>query len=840
MDIFTEQIRERIEGEISKAEGNELFFVATMSEDGVVGDVRVVARGNEYSVPSIIDSAKHGDVVIHNHPSGNLTPSDPDIAMAAIFGNRGVGFFIIDNDATHRYVVVEPFAQRTLIPLDEKEISDLLGPKGKISSQMGDSYELREEQLEMAEIVSRAFNENTISLVEAGTGTGKTFAYLIPSALWAIRNGERVVISTNTINLQEQLVEKDIPLLKKGLIGADFKYSLVKGMGNYICMLRVDAVKDGQSELFEDEEKETLRDLYDWSKATVDGSLSDLNYTPPNDVWEKVRAESESCLRVRCPHYNDCFFYKARREMASAEILIANHHLVFSDLSIKKSTDTGEYGILPPYRRVIFDEAQHIEDSATSHFGTSVTKFGLIRLLRKLKRKGRRGDLKGLIYHILSLSAKLESVMRKGILNAFIETTNEIVSPSVDKAEESVREAFDELFRFGSQSQNQSGNGSSGSEFKLRVTDKLIDSGNWDKMENAFNDLRRRLVELEGGLKTLCDLLSEYESENEVAKALVEFKGIYNKVRFMAQAVASFFSGDEDGNVRWIEGRMRGDTIISGFGLSPLNVSEVLEERLYSGCDTVVMTSATMTVNKDFGFFKSRLGLEENERTTESSLPSPFDFQKQALLTVPRDVPEPNDRQFTKAISPMILEALNVTHGNALILFTSYGMLGKVFDDLSESLDTLGILSLKQGALPRGRLLDEFKQNKNSVLFATDSFWEGVDVPGEKLKLVIITRLPFRVPTEPVIEARVEHLESEGINSFLEYTIPQAVLKFKQGFGRLIRSRSDRGAVLVFDKRISTKRYGRLFIESLPDCNVFVDVWENVLDNLNNFFSNKD
>ncbi len=830
-NCFSEKAREQIAEAIKESSGNEVFFVGFPDENGIIDGVRVAARGNDYSVPAIVHSAKSGEVVIHNHPSGDLTPSDEDIHMAGVFGNLGVGFYIVNNGVSNVYVVVEPFEKEELKKLNTEEMKKILLPEGEIAKAMSSQYELRPEQLDMVEAVTSAFNDGLISLIEAGTGTGKTLAYLIPAIHWSLLNSERIVVSTNTINLQEQLTQKDIPLVHRSL-SEEFKYSLVKGMGNYLCLLRAETVTDGLLDLAEDEEIDTLRSIVEWSKVTQDGSLSDLKFNPPEGVWDKVDAESESCLRARCPHYSRCFFYKARRELSSSQILVVNHHLLFSDLSIRGATEESETGILPAYKNVIFDEAHHIVDAATSHFGMRTTKYGIIRMLRRLKRRGGGGEMKGLIFYTASLTTKLQKYFRKGILSTVLRRVEEILSPQVDRVEEYVRDAFDALYYF-VVPMIKEGNSE---EISLRITDELREKEGWEEIDKKFSLLRIRLKELHEEVKAFVDVLADYEIEPDVARVLVEFKGIANKLDFYSDVIRSFLDSEEDGYVRWVEGRMRGGEIISGIGLSPLDVSPQLKEKLYSRCRTVVMTSATLAVKKSFNFLKSGLGLEENERVSEFILPSPFNYKEQALLAIPTDIPEPVERGYSEKLPPIIMEAVKASRGNALILFTSYSLLDAVYKKIGEELGEIGIIPLKQGSLPRARLLDRFRVEDNSVLFATDSFWEGVDVPGDALRLVVIARLPFRVPTEPIIEARVEHMESQGINSFIEYTVPVAVLKFKQGFGRLIRTKTDRGAVLVLDKRIITKHYGKFFLDSLPKCKKVTGLAKDMIKELKLFF----
>lgn len=833
-EFLSTRAKNSIRISIEEASGNEVFFVGSFTEGTIIDEVRVVARGNNDSVPAVIDSAMPGEVVIHNHPSGNLTPSEQDIRIASVFGNEGIGFYIVDNEASRVYVVVEPFSEREIEALETDKLREFLLPGGGIARLMGDKFELRDEQLAMLETVAGAFNGNLVSLIEAGTGTGKTLSYLIPAAAWSLLNGERVVISTNTINLQEQLIEKDIPLVHEAF-GGEFNYSLVKGMGNYLCLLRTETVNEGLFEIADDDEVGTITDILEWAKITDDGSLSDLSFTPPDDVWDKVSAESDSCLRARCPYYSRCFFYKSRREIASSQLLVVNHHLLFSDLSIKGASEKSDAGILPPFRRVVFDEAHHITDAATSHFGMRATKYGIIRVLRRMKRKGKGGEQKGLIYYSASLAARLVKIARKGIVNDVLRRVEQNLSPRTDAAEQYTADAFDALYNFALSLMQEKEPESQ--EVSIRITESAFSREGWEDIDRKFSVLRIRLKELHEEIKSFTDFLLDYEGENDFARLIVEFRGVANKLDYYSDVISTFLSAEDDGYVRWVEGRAGRGAIVSGLGLSPLDISQQLKERLYSRCDTVVMTSATMAVRKEFEFIKSGLGLFDEPRVSELILPSPFDYKEQLLLSIPTDVPEPGTKEYSRVITPLILDAVKASRGNALILFTSYSLLDSVYRQIHGELESSGILTLKQGALPRGRLLDRFRLEDGSVLFATDSFWEGVDVPGSALRLVVITRLPFRVPTEPIIEARVEHMESMGINSFTDYSVPVAVLKFKQGFGRLIRTRSDRGVVLVLDRRIISKFYGRYFLDSLPECGRLMASSDEVLSGLEKFFA---
>jgi ATP-dependent DNA helicase DinG len=829
---FNEEVIQKIQTEIHTASGNEVFFVGNFDEDFIINEIRVLARGNEYSVPAIIDSASAGQVVFHNHPSGNLTPSDQDIHLASIFGNNGVGFLIINNSVTNIYSVVEPFRKKEYLALDISELEKLLMPKGPVAKKLGKNFEHRKEQIKVLNETARSFNEDSIALIEAGTGTGKTFSYLIPAIKWALKNNERVVVSTNTINLQEQLIGKDIPMLEEAIQG-NFTYSLVKGMRNYLCILRAGAVDDGQQELIEDEESDEIKNILDWSKTTSDGSLSDLSFSPKPNIWDKVSAESDSCIRNKCPHYADCFFFKKRREVSAAQLLIVNHHLFFSDLAIKAATNDSESGILPAYNRVIFDEAHNIVDAATSHFSMTVSKFGLIRTLRRLKSRGKKGEIKGLVNFAASTANKISKNDKNGELINTLFKIEEVVSPRIDIIETSINESFEMIYDIASANTREDRN--DGNDFSFRVLEHIQQSDDWLKAEEIFESLRIKLLKIQGEIKFLIEILGQNEEMPQIIKLLIEFRSVYSKMEYYLEGINSFFKQKDDQNVKWVEVSIRKGNVFISLGISPIDISNQLKQELYNNTKTVVMTSATLAVENSFEFQKSQLGLENNPRTRQKKVLSPFNYKKQVVLGMPVNIPEHHSSNYIEVVSKILQEVIEISGGRALILFTSYNTLNSVTNAINEGLLESGIEVLKQGTLPRDKLLDKFRNSMNAVLLATDSFWEGVDIIGDALKLVVIMRLPFKVPTDPIIEARADYLEKMEINSFLNYSVPMAVIKFKQGFGRLIRSKNDRGAVLVLDKRISTKSYGKYFINSLPECNKIYGNYQDMLNKLKEF-----
>lgn len=799
---------------ISAARGNEVFFLCS-TEDGVVTSVRPLARGNESAVPAIVQMARFGDVVIHNHPSGNLTPSNADISVASGLASSGIGFYIVNNRVSEIYVVVEPFKKESLEPLEEWEINRILGPEGIISARLA-GYEVRNAQLQMAMDVSKAFNSDKLLLVEAGTGVGKSMAYLVPSILWAVRNRERVVVSTNTINLQEQLSKKDIPFLQS-VMGVDFKAVLVKGRGNYACLRKAREVEK-EPTLFADGADGERKAILEWLKKTRDGSQSDLSFTPKYEVWEEFESEADTCLRLRCEFFSDCFFNKARREAASADILVANHHLLFADLAIRAAKAAySETAVLPPYSRVIIDEAHNMEDVATSYFGDRVSRGGVLKQLGRLRhRKDRR---KGLLPFIAAKVSKLEYPMDNVV--TFI---NGELSLNLEGCSQSVVSIFDTLYYFFSSIKD-----TQEPELRLRIGESVRNSVRWDEVSeevrNCINKIKFLVKGLNGLNKSLAQgVKGNEDAEKELLPQMTEVKAMADRLDALSSSLESILFGVSEDAVRWVEisePRNNRPARVT-LHLSPLNVGNTLRETLFKNFRTVVMTSATLSVKERFEFIKGRIGLvgASKERVAESLLPSPFNFHEQALLGLATDLPEPTAPGFPGALSKVIPAAVNASKGSTLVLFTSYSLMNRVYERCNHAVQSTGYSVMKQGDAPRHELLERFKSDMSSVLFGTESFWEGVDVPGEALRQVIITRLPFIVPDDPVAQARQEEIEKTGGNAFREYQVPMAVIKFRQGFGRLIRTKTDHGAVLVLDVRAATKSYGKTFLKSLPECRV--------------------
>jgi ATP-dependent DNA helicase DinG len=801
---------------IADAGGNEVFLLGSLDEQARVSAVRVLARGNRHAVPALLQVPRPGEVVIHNHPSRTLAPSDADIAVASALGNNGVGAYIVDNAVTELYVVVEPHTAATPVRLDAPEAAALLAPGGAIAGRL-DGYEHRPQQLAMLAAVTAAFNDQTTLTVEAGTGTGKSLAYLVPAISWSLRNQARVVVATHTINLQEQLIKKDLPFLT-AQAGLHCTTALVKGRGNYLCQRKAAQVQAQGAQLVEDDLQRELQEILTWATRTTDGSLSDLPVSPRPAVWDQVVSESDNCLRARCPYYGTCFFYTARRAAAKADVLVVNHHLLMADLALRE--EIGSYtqnAVLPPARQVIIDEAHHLEDVATSYFGVRLSYASIERTFGRLRslRFESKGLLPALIMALESVALPEDQLLAHGA-GRWIE---ERLLPRRRGLLVDAEQCFTELL---TGLEDLLGHEiAAGADEKVRVVPDLCAQPYWTTLEAALTRLGCALGEFAEDFDGVADRIEQLSeaSGKQLLFLNTELRALQSRIVGFGAGLLSFVEGD-DNTCRWIEvrHRPRGGKSIA-FHSAPIDVGPLLRTVLFEQFSTVVLTSATLAVGRRFDYLHDRLGLNalaDPERARTLQVDSPFDFAQQALLAVPRDLPEPTDARYEPATHEAIAATLRATQGGTFVLFTAYGALNRAVAALAPHLSESGLTLLQQGAMNRHLLLSRFVADPRAVLFATDSFWEGVDVRGDALRCVIITRLPFRVPTEPIEQARVEAISNRGGNPFAEHTVPQAVIKLKQGFGRLIRSRTDRGAVVLLDSRVVRKAYGRVFLDSLP------------------------
>ena len=826
---FTTDCRALMRHEIAAAGGNEVFFIGRTNIDGIIWETETIARGSKVAVPAIITRASGGDVVIHNHPSGDLTPSAADMDIASVTGNQGIGFAIVNNDCTRCYQVVAPFTERAGELLSLEEIGRVFAFDGVMAHLKG--YEQRDEQLRMAFAVAEAFNGDRVTLVEAGTGTGKSLAYLVPAILWATRNNQRVVVSTNTINLQEQLIKKDLPFLARNS-RVEFKAVLVKGRSNYACLRKLEHA-EAEPALFPDESSAELTTIIEWSHASQDGCRSDLAFTPHRNTWEEVCCEADQCGRSRCSHFGRCFFYRARREASSAKVLVVNHSLLLADIVLRKETGYDATAILPPFTRLILDEGHHLEDVATTHLSLIIARSGILKQLHRLvPQKANRAGLLTIISSRITrdlpeshegLYAELSGLLESHLLPRTHDLAG-LTERTMDWLALAMEHDAAEL---------------SGREQKLRITPEIEHKPFWQEVCLRLHSLADALNDYASALRTLLHRSEELPEKlrEKLSGQLLDTGGIEGRLQAMADGLL-FFITDAEGYCRWIE------TVASSRGVramlcaAPLDISAQIKETVLDRLKTIIVTSATLTVGGEFDYLKKRTGfaLLPKERLTELRLASPFDYANQVFVAIPDDMPEPTAPGYREALEERILKAVSISRGGAFILFTSYDILNRVHAALSPDLARLGLSVFKQGEAGRHALLAHFRKDRNAVLFGTDSFWEGVDVKGEALRLVIIARLPFQVPTEPVQQARAEKVKTDGGDSFRDFSVPQAVIKFRQGFGRLIRSREDRGAVLILDRRVINKGYGRIFLRSLPETEIVRGDSEAILAKMGEFF----
>ncbi|MBN1647860.1 MAG: helicase c2 [Spirochaetales bacterium] len=804
--FFSNTVQKMIAAEIADAGGQEVMFVGRVSQDREISSAVPVARGNGISVPALLPHAEKGDIVVHNHPSGKLNPSQADLAVASYLGNQGIGFAITNNEADELYIVAEPMFRKEKQDLDADSLEGIFLPGGSLAAHISD-YEVRDAQVEMLRVVSEALNNGLISVIEAGTGVGKSLAYLVPAIRWASDNDERVVISTATINLQQQLLEKDIPLAEKAL-GLKVKTALVKGRGNYICLRRLRDELEEPS-LFDDEKKD-LQVLADWAENSATGNKSDLSWLPDQQLWQRVCSETDTCTGLRCALREKCFVIRARKEAAQAQLLIVNHHLLFSDIALRMAgIGYDAAAVLPPFQRIIFDEAHSLEKSATSFFSRIFTRNSINRQLSRLLST-RKGTSRGLlprlhdVYADVDIFAGLDSEISE--LRAQTDFFNEKC-----------------LFRLAD-------------HVSLRVTAanrKELDADFFPILADYQQLLGKNLNQLQK-LVNLCRELLDQDDEH-----LVELQSVLSRLDAILSMISDFIRrAPEDGFVYWLERKRgsRGDMWVE-FSITPVDISDTMREAVFSQYESIVCTSATLMVNRSFEFWLKRIGLfgfSERE-IGEYSFPSPFPYKTNAMLCIPADSPDPTSAAYADSLKKQLAELLLLTEGRALVLFTSYSMLEETHAALHDVLDERGIRIFRQGDDDRSRLLDKFKNDTSSVLFATDSFWEGVDSPGDTLQVVVICRLPFRVPDEPIVKARMEEIEKKGGNPFMDLSLPEAVMKFKQGFGRLMRKKSDKGIVVIYDSRIVSKFYGRFFLNSLPETAMSVKEHSSMLEDVEHF-----
>ncbi|MBX9678201.1 MAG: ATP-dependent DNA helicase [Gemmataceae bacterium] len=660
-------------------------------------------------------------------------------------------------------------------------IESILGTDGSIAERLG-NYEAREEQLAMARAVEKAVRQQKHLMVEAGTGVGKSFAYLVPAIQAALANKDcRVVVSTHTISLQEQLIRKDLPFLQS-VFDQPFTARLVKGRSNYLSKRRLRVARQKAMSLLDTgREIDQLEQLAHWTHATKDGSRSDLRFQPLPKVWDLVESDSSNCLGRKCTNYANCYYYQARKDVNEANVLVVNHALYFVDMAIRSIG--GGQGILPKHQVVIFDEAHTLEDVAADHLGIGVSRGQVEYLLNRLLQE------------------------RRGVEHGLLATQGDDESRMVVRHVRNLTEDFFEaIASLRAELQQRQGRtiGPPKDTVRLRRPEPLSDR-------------------LSPELLRLANALDRLAQKDENPESQVELESASMRCQELADSVKAWLAQKLPGQVYWIEGNPEKPNRLT-LASAPIEVGPILREQLFGRVPSVLLTSATLSVGGTEGFrhLQDRLGFPREHPALQ--LGSPFDYRRQAELHLFREMPDPNSRDYEEACLAKIRNYVTHSGGRAFVLFTSTGAMMRAAERLRNWFVQQGFELLCQGeSLSPTQMVERFKTATSAVLFGVDSFWQGVDVQGEALQNVIITKLPFVPPDRPIVEARIEAIEQSGGNAFFDFQVPLATIKLKQGFGRLIRTKSDRGMVVILDPRMLTKPYGRRFLEALPRCRKFID-----------------
>lgn len=798
-DRFSEESLQTIKKYLEEHNNKSMIFKATFDEDEKIQKPFFLSLYKKKSFEETLTKVGKNEVVIRTTKPNQLYPSDMELELSEeLYTRRNIAYCLLSSDLDDFYFVQDI----DRIFLEEIDIENYFAKDGILAKEIK-GFEYRQEQEEMAQYIQDAINEDRKIIVEAGTGTGKTLAYLIPSIKWAVTNKKKVIIATNTINLQEQLLLKDIPLAKS-IIKDEFSYVLVKGRNNYVCKRLFNELVLGKSidiETFSMEAREQIEYILKWGNKTKTGDKAELPFEVYPDVWELVQSTTELCLGKKCPYRKECFYMKTRMEKMEADILISNHHVFFADLNVRAETDfDSEYLILPRYDMVIFDEAHNVESVARSYFSVEVSKISFTRLLNRIyQKKNKKKKEKSALIRVE------DTVDEKNLEDGeqyiyLLNTLKEEISILQNIGDE----YFDEIRKI----------------YETNTEAPIKKSlNNFEMTKSRFlENLREKKDIFQSKLADFLNLMMSFnnviDEEKDKNPEVINFNNHLKMFKAYIDSFKFINSFEDDNYIYWLDINSKRTNVI--LTATPLNIAQKLSTVLFDNLDRLVFASATIVVNGNFDYFKKSLGLDE-EDCIEAIIKSPFDYDEQMSVYIPSDIQDSeNINAFVSDASKFILNILLKTNGKAFILFTSYTMLNQIYYSISKKLKDKGFEVFLHGDKPRSQIIKEFKEAENPILFGTTSFWEGVDVQGENLSNVIITKLPFLVPTDPVVSAISKKIEEDGGNSFMDFQLPEAIIKFKQGVGRLIRKKTDSGNIFILDNRILKKRYGSLFINALP------------------------
>ena len=779
---------------IRDAGGVEVFAIGDVESKTVV-HLTVTCRGTPDAVPALLERPRTGQVVIHNHPSGNLQPSQADFHLAGLYGDDGIGVIIVNNAVDEANWVVEPHAEqrRDVEPGEIRAFFEDTLPG------ILDGFEARPQQVELALETLASLNEDRPLVAEAGTGTGKSLAYIVPAALWAMANDRRVVISTFTKALQSQLLTQDLPILKRA--GLETRIAVLQGRNNYICKRRLGlATQESDSSAAE---IEAVSQLVDWEQGSEYGYRGDIPFPVDSETWERVESDGDLTLRVRCPHYESCHYYSARRKAAAAHIIVVNHALLMSDLALKR---VGAPGVLPKFQRVIIDEAHHLEDAATGALSDTLSVRSIQRATAPLiTRRRRRGAIERIAMRHGTTSSPLPEEGRQRL--------EDLIGPTLS--------AVDALRREGPECLEALTGPIAGTPRRMREQD-ANDPAFLHEIEPPLQHLAQLYANAVSHLSQIHDLFADITVPEADAPPIQDLARARRRFVSHQATIARILDEGDPDICRWIAPPPRDNAGPATLHAAPVQIAKTLQSVLWESIPGTVSTSATLTVAGSLRYWSMRVGLADPPMVI---IDSPFDYPNQAALLLPKGLTDPDSPNFLPESATRIIELVRLSYGGTFVLCTSYEAVRAYARTLRNALPTQWPI-LAHGEAGRETLLRTFQESRRAILIGTDTFWEGVSVQGLALRQVIIPRLPFRVPTDPLHEAKVEFEQRNGRDPFRSLILPHAAIRLKQGFGRLIRSQSDRGLVAIFDPRLHSRQYGRRMLHSLPPAQRIVGGWD--------------